>query len=351
MSRLASFAAGVQVLDLSRHLPGPLATLLLADMGAVVTKIEPPAGDEMRLIGPAAFQALNAGKTTRRLDLKSDDGRAAFLDLATNADILLESFRPGTMERLGLGYDTLRERNPGLIYCGLSGYGRTGPFVDRAGHDLTYLAQTGALDATGHPSVPYPPPADINGALFATIAILGALNARHRDGKGCLLDLALADAPLPTLLLSLAELGAAGDRLGGAEGVLGGGAAYNAVYRTADNGRVALAAIEPKFWAAFCNAAGRPDWLDRQSDPLPQDLLQAELAAMFGELDLADAVARFAPADCCFAAVSPFDQAAAQRQAAQRGLLAPGADGMLQALFPALVDGAPPAPRPPLSER
>jgi crotonobetainyl-CoA:carnitine CoA-transferase CaiB-like acyl-CoA transferase len=356
-SRLASFIQGIRVLDLSRHLPGPLATLLLADMGAEVTKIEPPSGDEMRQIGPQgaegtshAFQAVNAGKTTRRLDLKSESGREAFLALAATADVLVESFRPGTMERLGLGAETLRAENPGLIYCALSGYGRSGPWMDRAGHDLTYLAQTGILDAMGHPGVPYPPPADINGGLFATIAILGALNARARDGKGCVLDLALADAPMPTLVFSLAELGVSGDLIGGAQGLLGGGAAYNNVYRTADDGKVALAAIEPKFWASFCRAAFRPDWLARQSEPLPQHALGAEIAAMFAALTLAEAVARFEPADCCFAPVAAFDHALHGFHATARGLLATGADGRLQALFPAVVDGQRPPPRPPLRE-
>jgi len=189
VSRLGAFIAGVRVLDVSRHLPGPLATLLLADMGALVTKVEPPRGDEMRSIGPGqdgvshAFRAVNAGKATRRLDLKSDAGRAAFLALARETDVLVESFRPGTMERLGLGPATLRAANPGLIYCALSGFGSTGPRRQQAGHDLTYLALTGVLDAMGPPRVAYPPPADTSGALFATIAILGALHARGRDGR------------------------------------------------------------------------------------------------------------------------------------------------------------------------
>jgi len=164
------------------------------------------------------------------------------------------------------------------------------------------------------------------------------------------IDLALADAPLPLLLFSLAELAAGSGHLGGADGVLGGAAAYNAVYRTADGKHVVLAAIEPKFWAAFCQAAGRPDWLSRQSDPLPQTALTAELAAMFAALRYDHAIARFAPADCCFAAVAPFADAIRSPQAAARGLLPVGEDGVTQALFPALVDGEPPERRAPLRE-
>jgi crotonobetainyl-CoA:carnitine CoA-transferase CaiB-like acyl-CoA transferase len=357
VSRLGGFLAGVRVLDLSRHLPGPLATLLLADMGATVTKVEPPAGDELRQIGPVgpdgvshAFRAVNAGKTTRRIDLKSPSGRAELLALAAEADVLVESFRPGTMERLGVDPATLRAAHPRLIYCAMSGFGRDGPDRDRAGHDLTYLALNGMLDAIGASGVAYPPPADTSGALFAAIAILGALLGRAKDGQGCMIDLALADAPMPLLLFSLAELAASGARLGGPAGVLGGGAAYNAVYRTADDRQVVLAAIEPVFWAAFCGAAGRPDWLRRQADPLPQAALRAELAGMFAAMRLDDAVARFGPADCCFAPVVPLADAVRSPQALARALLPTGADGVVQALFPAVVDGRAPRPRPAVRE-
>jgi crotonobetainyl-CoA:carnitine CoA-transferase CaiB-like acyl-CoA transferase len=331
--------------------------LLLADMGADVTKIEPPGGDEMRAIGPTgadgvslAFRAVQAGKATRNLDLKSAAGRSEFLVLAGAADILVESFRPGTMERLQLGPERLRALNPGLIYCALSGFGRAGPRRDMAGHDLTYLALTGVLDAIGQPRIAYPPPADTSGALFATIAILAALHARARDGRGCVIDLALADAAMPLHLFGLAELAATGPRLGGADGALGGGAAYNAVYPTADGGHVVLAAIEPKFWTAFCGAARRPDWLARQSEPLPQRALTAELAQMFAALSCEEAVATFGPADCCFAPVVPVGEAIRSPQAVARGLLPIDGSGAVQALFPAIVDGEAPSSRAPLRD-
>jgi len=356
MSRLNRFLSGIKVLDLSRHLPGPLATLILADMGADVTKIESPAGDEMRVIGPraggeesAAFRALNGCKRQMQLDLKAEGDLETFLALAREADVLVESFRPGTMERLGLGVERLRAANRGLIYCALSGFGRAGPWRDRAGHDVNYLALNGMLGAvageTGTPVAPYPPPADLSASLFGAIAILGALNARARDGQGCDIDLALADAPLPLLAFSLAELGVRTGRIGGAEGLLGGGAAYYCVYPTSDGRHVSIAPIEPKFWRAFCAAAGRADWVARYDEAFPQPALRGEIAAMFAGMTAEEAAARFEPADCCFAVVQSLADAVDSPSFAARGLLQRGDGGMVHALFPALVDGEAPEPR------
>ena len=193
-SRLQTFLSGTHVLDLSRHLPGPLATLLLADMGAQVTKIESPAGDEMRSIGPIGphgrslfFDAISAGKRSIRLDLKTDAGKSRLRELAAEADVLVESFRPGVMARLDLGAPALRTANPGLIYVAISGYGQVGPLRDVAGHDANYLAVNGILSATGtaeRRSYMYPPMADCTASMFAVSSVLGALLARNADGLG-----------------------------------------------------------------------------------------------------------------------------------------------------------------------
>ena len=208
------------MLDLSRHLPGPLATLLLADMGAEVTKVESPDGDELRAIGPAGadgrplyFDAINAGKRSIRLDLKSEAGKAALRELATSADVLVESFRPGVMSRLGLGAAALRAANPRLIYIAMSGYGQDGPLRDVAGHDANYLAVNGLLSASGAAdrlTYMYPPMADCTASMFAVSSILGALMARACDGRGCEIDLALADVMMPFQIFGLAALGASG---------------------------------------------------------------------------------------------------------------------------------------------
>jgi alpha-methylacyl-CoA racemase len=355
-----AFLSGLKVLDLSRHLPGPLSSLLLVDMGASVLKIEPPVGDEMRVIGPIGergksiyFEAVNAGKVSLKLDLRADSGKARLLELVDEADILLESFRPGTLERLGLGHETLLKRNPRLIYCGLSGFGASGPRKGQAGHDNNYLSLNGALAGTGLADLPVffdPPVADVTGSMMTTIALLGAVNKRARDGKGCFLDLALADSVMPLLCFPLAGLDAGRGAPKREEELLNGGAARYRVYPTADGKFVTLGAVEPKFWAAFCEAAGRPDWTPRFDEPLPQTGLIEEVAAFFAGMNQAEAIARLEPADCCFAPVLTLDQAVETEQLQARGLVRRGPDGHWQALFPGQVDGEPPAIRRPWRE-
>ena len=188
MSRLNQFLNGVKVLDLSQYLPGPMASLVLADMGADVLKIEPPAGDEMQRLGPRDAQgkpvfyaAVNAGKAARRMDLKNPQERDAFIALTRDADVLIEGFRPGVMDRLGIGWDVLRTVNPGLIFCSISGFGENSPLSAVAGHDGNYLAMAGVLHRNGAKFFD-PPIADTSGALYAAVAILGALHARRASG-------------------------------------------------------------------------------------------------------------------------------------------------------------------------
>ncbi|HLG88505.1 MAG TPA: CoA transferase [Alphaproteobacteria bacterium] len=359
MARISQFLAGIRVLDLTRHIPGPLATLLMADMGAEILKIEPPGGDEMRTLGPKDkegrsiyFEALNDGKSTRRMDLKDAAQRAEFLELVKAHDVLIESFRPDVMGRLGLGYDTLKAVNPGLVYCSMNGYGYGGPLAKSAGHDNNYLALAGILhrNGEGKPAFFDPPISDSAGSLMAIIAILGALNARARDGKGCEIDLALADAAMPLQAYQLAALGRAGIVPQPADYYLNGGAAYYQIYPTADGYHLALGAVEAKFWEAFCRGAERPDWIERQNDPMPQSSLKAELAAYFGALTLDEAMARFWPEDCCLTPVLDLALAAESPHFRERGLLPRGPSGDYQALFPALVDGEPPKARAPLVE-
>ena len=356
-SRLHRFAHGLRVLDLSSFLPGPLAGLLLADMGASVLKIEPPAGDAMRQIGPSDSDgtplfhgAVNAGKAVRRMDLKDPAVRVEFLDLVASNDVLIEGFRPGVMQRLGLDYPVLRAVNPRLVYCAISGYGASGPSAHAAGHDANYLATAGVLhrNGTAGPEFFDPPMADVSGSLFAVIAIMGALRAREADGQGCAIDLGLADTAMPLQIFPIAQYGLDGTVPQRRETYLNGGAAFYQVYRTADGRHVALGAIEPKFWSAFCAAAGRPDWAARQAEPLPQTALIAEVGALMATLTLNACVARFADADCCFNPVLDLGEALASPHHVGRGLVRRTQDGSLQALFPAHVDGIPPSPRPPL---
>ena len=269
------FLSRVRVLDLGQFLPGPFAAQMLSDMGADVLKVEPPKGDPMRDInpitncrGPAPFHALiNAGKRIVKIDLKTEAGRAAFEVLVEKADVLLESYRPDVMERLSFSPARLAKINPRLVHCALSGYGQNGPQRLYPGHDINYLAMTGALLATGpeiKPMQPFPPQADYGAALQAVIAVLGGL----LGGKGCFLDIAMADSLIAWQASSLAEekLAAADGRAGARRGtdLLNGGAACYGVYETADSGYISLGAVESGFWRNFCAAVGRDDWAERQ---------------------------------------------------------------------------------------
>jgi crotonobetainyl-CoA:carnitine CoA-transferase CaiB-like acyl-CoA transferase len=328
--------------------------MLLADMGAEVLKIEGPDGDDMQHLGPrdAAgepifYPSLNGGKKVRRMNLKDATARAEFLELAKVADVLLETFRPGVMTRLGLGFEVLAAINPRLIYCGVSGYGANGPLAGAAGHDANYLAQTGVLYRNGRGTCSYfdPPISDDVGALFAVIAIQGALRDREHSGRGCLIDTGLADSVWPLQSFQLADFGKRGYSPGPEETYLNDGAAWYRAYPTSDGRHVALGAAGGVFWKRFCEAAGRTDWIAREHEPLPQRALIADVGALLASMTLAECVHRFGPADCCVSPVLSLAEALESEQVAARGLVRRGADGALQALFPARVDGEAPTLR------
>lgn len=258
---------GVKVLDVSRLLPGPWCSMVLSDLGAQVDKVEDPkGGDFLRITQPLAddkmgtmFHWANRGKRSLVLDLKTDAGREAFLRLVPQYDIVLEGNRPGVMDRLGVGYETLQELHPGLIYCAITGYGQDGPDAQRAGHDLNYLARGGVLGFTGPEGAPPQPPgvqmADIGGGLFAVAGILAALFRRTVTGKGRFVDISMMEAAL-----CLAHTGFGGYVGGfelprGMDPLLGGIAPYN-TYATSDGGYVSIGALEPKFWKTFSDGVG-----------------------------------------------------------------------------------------------
>jgi crotonobetainyl-CoA:carnitine CoA-transferase CaiB-like acyl-CoA transferase len=259
---------GVRVLDFTTLLPGPLATLLLAEAGATIIKIEPPGGDAVRHQGPhdangasVPFQMLNRGKQLRTLDLKTAGDRDRAIALARSADVLVEQFRPGVMDRLGLGAPALHALNPRLIYCSITGYGQSGPHAQRAGHDLNYAAEAGLLaNVAAHDGSPVLPPtqiADIGGGSWpAVINILLALYRRGPDGGGCQLDIAMADNVWPFQLMPLAKYWATGaPSLPGSDPLVGGMPRYN-LYATRDGRWLALGALEDRFLAKFAAIAG-----------------------------------------------------------------------------------------------
>ncbi len=356
---LKDFLAGIRVIDLSQFLPGPFATQLLADMGAEVLKVEPPQGDPQRRFNPISgqpwsgggrspfYDAVNAGKTVVAIDLKSEAGKEAFGILVGAADILLESYRPGVLERLGFGPKRLQDLNPRLVHCALSGYGQTGPNRLLAGHDINYVASTGAYSTSGIPERPvltWPPAADYASALQAALTITGALVARARTGKGAHLDVSLSESMLAWQAFGMIAAGGEGET-GRGRNLLNGGAACYQIYATGDGRFITLGALEPHFWANFCDAVERPEWTDRQHDPLPQTDLIAEVAALIGAEPLAHWQALLNDVDCCYYAVLDYAEARADPHVKARGLVTEGESG-IGVSFAATVDGQPPEPRP-----
>lgn len=305
--------SGVRVLDLSRLLPGPFCTLILSDLGASVDKLEDPhVGDYLRLFPPlrdglsGRFLALNRDKRSLCLDLKRPEGRAALLRLLPRYDVLVESFRPGVMDRLGLDVAALHSHNPRLVVCSISGYGQDGPYRERAGHDLNYCAMAGVLGLSGED--PARPPhalpiqlADIaGGSLWAATAICAALFAAARTGAGRHLDVSMCEGALAFLIPDLGNLDAGGaEPQRGAELLTGGSACYG-VYRTRDGRFLSVAALEPKFWLAFNAALGRPgDAAELIAGPAEQARVREEIQALLAQRTRDEWELVFAGADAC----------------------------------------------------
>jgi crotonobetainyl-CoA:carnitine CoA-transferase CaiB-like acyl-CoA transferase len=322
--------AGIRVLDFSTLLPGPLATLLLAEAGAEVIKIERPgAGDEMRGYEPkfgadsVNFALLNRGKRSIAIDLKQPGALERLMPLVISADVVVEQFRPGVMERMGLGYEALARANPRLIYCAITGYGQSGPKAMTAAHDLNYAAEAGMLAlAAGADGVPVPPAAlvaDIGGGSFpAVINILLALRERERTGRGCRLDIAMADNLFTFMYWAVGDGLAARrwPRPGGAL-VTGGSPRYR-VYRTRDDRFIAAAPLEERFWQNFCDAIGL-DAAAREDRRDPQAAIEA-VAARIRERTAEEWRTRFAGKDVCCNVVSSIEQALADPHFQARGV-------------------------------
>jgi crotonobetainyl-CoA:carnitine CoA-transferase CaiB-like acyl-CoA transferase len=350
-----AFLSGVRVLDLSQYIPGPYAGLMLADLGAEVVKVEPPGGDPMRALGPRdadgispLWKLMNGGKTIVTLDLKSSQGAASFSDLLAQADVLIESYRPGAMERLGFGRARLAALNPRLVHAALSGYGQTGPWRLRTGHDLNYMALAGGLAVSGtaeRPVMAHPPTADFASGLQTALAVCGALIGRGRTGTGTFLDLSLAETALAWQSPTLTQALRPGFTPAPGASLLNGGAAYYQIYRAADGRFVTLGAIEEKFWRNFCVAVGQEDWIARQGEAFPQTALIGALSALFATKTAAQWEDVLGTVDCCFGVVVRPAELAAHPQIQARGMVVARDDTTIEALFPAWVDGQPPAPR------
>jgi alpha-methylacyl-CoA racemase len=327
----------VRVLDFTRLVPGAFATLMLAEMGAEVIKIEDPrGGDPMRhfpplLDGRGVYDLLlNRGKKSVALDLRAP-GSAGVLDgLVARADIVVESFRPAAAKRLGVSAEQLRRQHPRLIHCSITGYGQTGPYADRPGHDLNYVALSGvlSLDRPEPTALPRMFLADVGGgAMSSVIGILAALYGRQRTGVGASIDLSMHEAALYWLMLPAArELLDQGPRATGELPVFGAHACYN-VYETRDGVQVALGALEPKFWRAFCRAIGREDLVSRQlSDGDDQAQVIAEIRRILATRTRDEWLAFFDGHDVAITAVNGPAEALSDPHVAARGAVVRGQD-------------------------
>jgi len=267
---------GLKMLDLSRLLPGPYCSLLLADLGMEVLKVEDTEqGDYMRTMGPirkkdsAYFLALNRNKKSMTLNLKVKEGKEVFYNLTNSYDILLEGFRPGVMDRLGVGYQDLKKRNPRVIFCSLSGYGQEGPYRERSGHDINYIGLAGILEVTGAkqgpPIIPGVQIADIGGGgMMAAIAILAASIHREKTGEGQYLDVSMLDSAISWLSIHAGKYFMDKELPKRGEMHLSGRYACYQVYPTEDGRYMSLGALEPKFWKNFCETIGRRDFILKQ---------------------------------------------------------------------------------------
>jgi alpha-methylacyl-CoA racemase len=341
---------GMKVLDLTRLLPGGFCTMLFADMGADVLKIEEPGkGDYIRWMEPfkgghsSGHLALNRGKRSMTLNLKNERGSEVMLRLVRDADVVLESFRPGVMDRLGVGYSRLAEENPGIVYCAITGYGQDGPYKDRAGHDANYLGFAGVLGIMGPrdggPSIAGVQIADVGGGgMMAAVGILAALQERGRTGRGRFIDISMMDGAMSWLGFHAAGYFIDGVPPRRGQMRLSGQLACYRVYRCADDKYVTVGALEPQFWAALCKALGVPELVERQAaPPEEQDVIAARIQEILLQRTRDEWVKELSDLDACFGPVNDFAEAFADPQVVARGMRTevPTSDG------PASVVGNP----------
>jgi alpha-methylacyl-CoA racemase len=338
--------AGLRILDLTRLLPGPVATMHLADLGAEVIKIEDTgAGDYARAMGPGErkaggkdatgdslfFRMVNRNKKSLRLDLKQAAGVEVFMRLAKDADVIFESFRPGVVDKLGIGYETVKAINPRVVYCAITGYGQTGPWAELAGHDINYLATSGLLDQIGtHDGTTSGPPAIPNlqvgdllgGALTPLLGVLAAVIGAKASGQGSHVDVAMTDAVLAHTIFPLVTAQVFGQPAPRGADLLTGGVPCYGVYRTADERYLAVGALEPKFWQAMCAAIERPDLVPfGLATGADGRRVKAELANLIASQPLAHWQPIFAAADCCVTPILRVDEAITHPQLVAREMV------------------------------
>jgi len=324
---------GIRVLDLSRVIAGPFCTQLLADYGAEVIKIEDrQGGDPSRLQAPlingtgSLFYLVNRNKKSLALDLKQEEGKEVLRRLVRESDVLIEQFRPGIMDKLGLGYESLKAENPRLIYCSLSGYGQTGPMSSAPSHDLNFQSLSGMALLNGLPGeTPLVPPLTLmalaGGSLYAVAAIMMALFQRTKTGEGQYCDVAILDGSVSMIVSLLAERAGWGSLPRRGEGVLAGGFACYNIYATSDGGYVSLAAVEGKFWNDFCNEMGHPEYAAAQWDPSQQEVIRKSIQEYFRTRTRQEWEKHFSASDICFSPLLNLDEVCQHPQVTARDMI------------------------------
>jgi alpha-methylacyl-CoA racemase len=358
--------AGLRVLDLTRLLPGGFCTLLFADLGAEVLKVEDTGmGDYIRWAPPyyegaeestrsALYLSLNRGKRSIRLNLKEERGREVLLRLVRDYDVVVEGNRPGVMDRLGVGYERLAQENPALVYCAITGYGQDGPYRDRSGHDMNYLGLIGLLGLTGEKDGPPVQSAgqiaDLGGGgLMAAFGILAALRERDRSGKGQLVDISMADGALSWLAMVAGRYFAEGSAQQRGDLELAGRLICYRPYACSD-GWVTLGALEPKFWQAWCHGIGREDLVEKQFEA-PGSEAHGEVERIFMERTRDEWQAFASEHDCCLEPVLGLDEALDSELVTARKMVVeldqPGTDGVKQLGMPVKFSRTPGGPQGP----
>ncbi len=312
---------GIRVLDLSRLLPGPFCTQMLADLGAEVIKVEDHmGGDYMRLLEhkikkfSVYYYTVNRNKKSIRLDLRNQEGKEIFLNLVKTADVLVEAYRPGAMERLGLGYDDLKAINPGLVYCSITGYGQDSPYKHLPGHDVNYLSVMGVLNTIGtkegRPSIPATPFGDVAGTYNATMAILAALMGKQKNGVGQYIDIALADSLIVFQIMGMSKFMVDGINPEMGNEALSGHYAFYDVYQGKDGRYLAFGNGEEKFWAEFLKAVNREDLMaDRLADEKRQQEIKVEIAEIVKTKTVAEWMEILKDYDVCITPVNNYEEA------------------------------------------
>lgn len=315
---------GIKVLDLTRMLPGAFCTMFLADFGAEVIRIEQPGKGDYENWPP--HPVVNRGKKSMSLNLKTPKGRKIFFKLVRQADVVVESFRPGVMDRLGLSCELIKKENPRIIYCAITGFGQESPYRDSPGHDINYISLAGLLDNTGlsggPPVIPGVQIADLGGAIMALAGILMGLLGREKTGRGQMLDISMTDAAFAMGIYTASLYAVSGGRPARGEGRLTGGKACYQVYRTADSRYISIGALEEKFWANLCRAIGREDLIaDLDAKPERQKEMIATLKEIFLTRTLDEWENVLKAADTCFTPVLTLEEAFENPHIKGRGLV------------------------------